>query len=208
MVIGASVSFLASTIVIFFNAALIAAALERLRGGDPNVASGLRAASARLPAIVAWAVISTVVTVARRTIGRHGGPGGVVGSMLGGIAWSLMTFFVVPVLVAERVGSMEAVGRSSALLRETWGRQAAATFGFAVIGVVAVVAAAVPAALLFMVHPVLGVAGGVPLVATAIGAVQALEGIFRAALYDYARGDTPHGFDRETLEAAYQVRAL
>ena len=44
-------------IVIFFNAALVSAALERLRGGDPNVGSGLRHAAAHLPQIIGWAIV-------------------------------------------------------------------------------------------------------------------------------------------------------
>ena len=60
--------------------------------------------------------------------------------------------------------------------------------------------AVIPSALLFAIHPVLGIAVGVPLVAIAIGTVQALEGIFKAALYDFARGEQPQGFDRGTLE--------
>ena len=62
-ILGAAFVFVSSAIVIFFNAALIAAALERLRGGDPNIASGLRAASARLPQILAWALITVIVSL-------------------------------------------------------------------------------------------------------------------------------------------------
>ena len=73
-----------------------------------------------------------------------------------------------------------------------------------IVGLLGVLVAIIPAALLFFVHPLLGIAVGVPLVAVAIGTVQALEGIFKAALYDYARGDVPHGFDRDTLAGAYR----
>jgi len=121
------------------------------------------------------------------------------------VAWGLATFFVIPVLVAEGVGPVEAIKRSSGLLRQTWGRQFAASFAFGLVYVVAVLVALLPAALLFAVHPVLGVAGGVPLVAIAIGTVQALEGIFKAALYEFANGNAPQGFDRGTLAGAYRA---
>ena len=204
-IIGAVFVFLSSAIVIFFNAALVAAALERLRGGDPNIASGLRAASARLPQIIAWALITVVVSMVLQALRERGGIGGAIAAAIGGVAWSLATFFVIPVLVAEGVGPIEAIKRSAGLLRGTWGNQVTANFGFMLIGLVAVVIAVLPAALLFFVHPLLGIAVGVPLVALALGAVQALEGVFKAALYDYARGDTPHGFDRETLAGAYRA---
>ncbi|MYE31196.1 MAG: hypothetical protein F4X80_00710 [Chloroflexi bacterium] len=203
-ILGATFVFVSSAIVIFFNAALIAAALERLRGGDPNIASGLRAASARLPQILAWALITVIVSMILQALRERGGIAGSIASMIGGVAWSLATFFVIPVLVTEGVGPIEAIKRSAGLLRQTWGNQVTANFGFMIVGLLAVLVAIVPAALLFFVHPLLGIAVGVPLVAVAIGTVQALEGIFKAALYDYARGDEPHGFDRDTLASAYR----
>ena len=204
-ILGAGFVFVSSAIVIFFNAALIAAALERLRGGDPNIASGLRAASAHLPQILAWALITVIVSLILQALRERGGIAGSIASMIGGVAWGLATFFVIPVLVSEGVGPIEAIKRSAGLLRQTWGRQAVASFGFMIVGLLGVLVAIVPAALLFFVHPLLGIVVGVPLVALAIGTVQALEGIFKAALYDYARGEQPHGFDRDTLAGAYRA---
>ena len=204
-ILGAAFVFVSSAIVIFFNAALIAAALERLRGGDPNIASGLRAASARLPQILAWALITVIVSLILQALRERGGIAGSIASMIGGVAWGLATFFVIPVLVSEGVGPIEGIKRSAGLLGQTWGRQVTANFGFMIVGLLGILVAIVPAALLFFVHPLLGIAVGVPLVALAIGTVQALEGIFKAALYDYARGESPHGFDRDTLAGAYRA---
>ena len=204
-ILGAAFVFVSSAIVIFFNAALIAAALERLRGGDPNIASGLRAASARLPQILAWALITVIVSLILQALRERGGIAGSIASMIGGVAWGLATFFVIPVLVSEGVGPIEGIKRSAGLLRQTWGNQVTASFGFMIVGLLGILVAIIPAALLFFVHPLLGIAVGVPLVALAIGTVQALEGIFKAALYDYARGESPHGFDRDTLAGAYRA---
>lgn len=203
--IGLAFVFGASAIVIFFNSALVAAALERLRGGDPNVGSGLRAAAARLPQILAWALISAIVSLILQALRERGGLAGAIAAMIGGVAWGLATFFVIPVLVAEGVGPIEAIRRSATLLRETWGRQVASNFGFGVLGLAAVLAALGAGLLLMAVHPVLGVAAGVTVGALGLGAVQALEGVFKAALYDYAKGHAPHGFDRATLGGAYRA---
>ncbi|MCY3506334.1 MAG: DUF6159 family protein [Chloroflexi bacterium] len=196
-------AFGSSFIVIFFNAALVAAALERLRGGDPNVTSGLKAASAHIPQILGWALITTIVTLILQALRDRGGIAGQVASMLGGIAWSLATFFVIPLLVAEGIGPIEAIRRSSSLLRDTWGRQIAASFGFGIVTIGAIIVAAIPGLLLALVHPLLGLAVGIPLVGLAWATVTSLEGIFKAALYDYAIGKDPHGFDRATLQSAY-----
>lgn len=203
LALGLLLAFGSSFIIIFFNAALVAAALERLRGGDPNVASGLKAASAHIPQILGWALITTVVTLILQALRDRGGIAGQVASMLGGIAWSLATFFVIPLLVAEGIGPIEAIRRSSSLLRDTWGRQIAASFGFGIVTIGAIIVAAIPGLLLALVHPLLGLAVGIPLVGLAWATVTALEGIFKAALYDFAIGKEPHGFDRATLQNAY-----
>ena len=206
LVVAVVLAFCSTSIVVFFNAALVAAAMERLRGGDPNVVSGLRAATARLPQILAWALIAAVVAVLLRALRERGGIGGAIASAIGGMAWDFATFLVVPVLVAEGVGPIEAIRRSASLLRRTWGRQVAASFGFTIVVLVAGGAAVLVAVLLYLIHPALGIGVGVPLVALAIGVVTALEGIFRAALYDHALGQEPHGFDRATLAGAWQPR--
>ncbi|MBT7005239.1 MAG: hypothetical protein HOA06_11070, partial [Chloroflexi bacterium] len=51
-------------VIIFFNAALISAALDRLRGGDPNVSSGLSHAFAHIHTIFIWALIAATVGLA------------------------------------------------------------------------------------------------------------------------------------------------
>ena len=207
LALGLLLAFGSSFIIIFFNAALVAAALERLRGGDPNVASGLKAASAHIPQILGWALITTVVTLILQALRDRGGIAGQVASMLGGIAWSLATFFVIPLLVAEGIGPIEAIRRSSSLLRDTWGRQIAASFGFGIVTFGAIIVAAIPGLVLALVHPLLGLAVGIPLVGLAWATVTALEGIFKAALYDFAIGKEPHGFDRATLQTAYGPQA-
>lgn len=204
-VIGVLFMFTMIAITIFFNSALVAAALERLRGGDPTVRSGLRVAVANIHTILAWALISTVVAIILRALRERGGIGGQIASMIGGVAWAYATFFVIPILVSEGVGPIEAVKRSSGLFRKTWGRQAVSSFGFGIVYFIAVLIAVIPAALLFAVSPILGIIVGVPLVALAIGTVQAMSGIFSAALYEFAMGESPRGFEQSTLSSAYRA---
>src|SRR4051812_21576880 len=53
---------------IFFQAAVVAGATERMRGGDPTVGSALTAATRRLGAILMWAIVAATVGVAIRVI--------------------------------------------------------------------------------------------------------------------------------------------
>ena len=207
VVLGVGLFFLTTFIGIFFNSALVAAALERLRGGDPNVGSGLRKALAHIHMIFGWAVIAATVGLLLQLLRnlareRFGFLGQIAVSAVGGV-WAYMTFFVIPVLVAEGVGPIEAFSRSKSMFMKTWGRQFAASFGFGLVYLLAVVAAVIPSAALFFIHPILGVAGGAILFALALGTVAAMEGIFKAALYEFANGESPLDFDRETLSSAY-----
>lgn len=54
-----------------------------------------------------------------------------------GTAWTLMTYFVVPVLVFEEHGVVDSVKRSTGLFKETWGKKFASSFSFGLIWIVA-----------------------------------------------------------------------
>lgn len=191
-------------VIIFFNAALISAALERLRGGDPNVGSGLRHALAHIGPLFGWAVIAgTVGLILQLLKSRNNGLARIAIQIVGGI-WEFITFFVVPILVTEKVGPFTAIKRSKDLIGKTWGRQITASFGFMLVYIVAIVIAVIPAFIVGLIVPIAGIVVGVVTVSLAIGAVQALEGIFKAALYEYARGEVPLGFAKETLANAYR----
>ena len=192
-------------VTIFFNAALVSAALERLRGGDPNVRSGLAHASAHIHTIIGWAIIAGSVGLIlmmlranqRSFIAR------MAIDMIGGV-WEFMTFFVVPILVSEGVGPITAIKRSAGLVRKTWGRQIASNFGFMIVYIIAIVIAMVPALLIGLIVPIAGIVTGVVTGTIAMAVVQALEGIFKAALYEYAMGERPQEFDLRTLQTAYK----
>jgi hypothetical protein len=66
-------------------------------------------------------------------ISKRGGRIGRLIYGLFGLAWNLATFLVVPVLAAENVGPIEAIQRSTNLLKRTWGEHIAGNFGIGVI---------------------------------------------------------------------------
>ncbi|MBM4437579.1 MAG: hypothetical protein FJ029_10170 [Actinobacteria bacterium] len=198
--------FALAFIVIYFNAALIGAAMVRLAGGEVSLGDGFRLANQRLPQILGWALISATVGLilqALRNQARDSFLGQLAVSMVGGV-WAYMAFFVVPVLVAEGVGPVGAIRRSGSLFKRTWGEQVTANFGFGLVGLGLVLVAAVPAALVGAVNAPAGVAVGVVTVGLALATVSCLEAIFKAALYGYvADAKVAEGFSREDLEGAY-----
>jgi hypothetical protein len=192
-------------VTIFFNAALVAGAIERLRGGDPNVSSALGKALSHIHSILGWALITgTVGLVLQLARGRsNNGFARILLDIVGGV-WAFLTFFVVPVIVAEGLGPVAAIKRSMSLVRQTWGRQITANFGFMIVYIIAILIAVLPAILIGLIVPIAGVVVGFITVAIAMAVVQALEGVFKAALYEYALGERPQEFDLRTLQTAYR----
>jgi hypothetical protein len=206
--------FVTSTVVIFFNSALIAAANIRLEGGDPTLSDGFRIAFSRIGAILGWAAIAATVGLVLQALRERGGAAGAIVSLIGNMAWSVITFLVVPILVVEGVGPIEAIKRSASLLRKTWGEQIVGNFSIGlVIGlafVAVLVAGGLVAGLLFSLVPALGVLAVAVLVAGLIilGLIgSALSGIFNVALYRYAVGeDSSRFFPQETLSGAFRQK--
>lgn len=194
-------------VILFCNTALVGAAMIRLRGGDPTVGDGFRVAFARLGTILGYAVVSATVGMLLRALARRGGALGRIASSMFGLAWGLATFLVVPVLVVEDVGPVEAVRRSAAYLKRTWGEQLAGNLGMgAVFGVAAlVVGLAGVAGLVAAAAMGSGVLAAVVAVAMVVAFValslvsSALAGIYSAAVYRYAADGNAGGFFPERL---------
>ena len=202
----AIIYFAASFIVIYFNSALIGAAMIRIRGGDPTVKDGFAIANSRLPQIIGWAVISATVGLILRILAdraRNNIVGQIAVGILGG-AWAYMTFMVIPILVVDKVGPIEAIKRSGSLFKRTWGEQVTANFGFGIISFLAILIGAAPAVLVAMVAPVAGIILGVITVGITVIIIAALEGIFKAALYEYVAEDVvAEDFSTDLLGHAY-----
>lgn len=194
-------------IVVFFNAAIVSCAATRMGGGNPTVGDGLRAAASRLPVIFGWAVVSATVGLILRVIeDRSDRIGQIVAGLLG-MAWTVISFLVVPILVIENKGPFAALQDSTALLKKTWGEQLVSNFSFGGIFFLL----AIPAFALVMLGFYLGGAvGGIACIVLAaiylivLSLVQsALQAIFQTALYLYARdGQVPSGFRSEVLNGA------
>lgn len=207
IVLYVSTMVLVTYAVIFFNAALIAAAIERLRGGDPNIGSGLRAVVPHMHNVLGWAIISATVGLILQILrSRTDNMLGRIALAIAGGVWAYMTFFVVPLLVVKGIGPFRAIKESASLFKRTWGEQVTSNFGFGIFYILASLVAIIPVAIFFAIHPIAGLLVGVPLVALAFGAVQATEGIFKAALYEYAAdGVVPQGFETADLSGSYRA---
>lgn len=200
-------------VILFFNTAIVACATIRMRGGNPTVSDGLHEASTRLFDIAGWALVSASVGMLLRMIEERSRLVGRIVAGLLGMAWGITSYLVIPILVNERKGPMEAFRESARLLKKTWGEELIGGFSFGLVFFVL----SLPAVAL--VYGGVAVGSGVPALAffalavfylVSLAVVQAaLQGIFQAALYQYARkGETPRGFERDVLNEAITPRSL
>lgn len=199
-------------VVIFFQAALIHAADERLRGGDPTLGSAIAGAAARAGKILPWAIISATVSVLLRSVQERSGPLGRIFLGFIGMAWTLVTFLVMPILVIEGTGVREALTRSADAFKRTWGENVIGNAGIGVVSGIAVLLGLLVAAPVIYLGATAGsallVAAGI-LVAVAwvlvVSAVSsALNGVFQTALYHYAvTGHEPPGFTHAQIADAF-----
>ncbi len=203
--------FVTSLVTIYFNSALIAAAMIRLRGGDPTLGDGLRWANRHLGAILGWAVLAATVGFVLRWLQERAGFLGSVVIGLVGLAWQLITYFVIPVIIFENAGTLDAVKRSAKLFKQRWGEQVIgagsiglAAFFLSLVGIFVIVAGIFIGA---SAAPVLAVpivlVGILYLIGVAIVA-QAMQGIYNAALYKFAvEGDGGGVFPNAQLAGAF-----
>jgi hypothetical protein len=215
--LGAFVFYvLAYFVALFFNTALVGAAMIRMDGGNPTLRDGLAIAWSRVGRILGYAVIAATVGVLLRALEERVGWVGQLVIKLVGVAWTLATFLVVPVLVTRDVGPIDAVKESAALLRETWGENLIGTVGLGL-------AFAAAYFLVFLAGGgliVLAIKGGLPvmIVVTALLAIVALavlsalqatmQGVYSAALYRHATepGRPFAGFTPELMAVAFKPK--
>jgi hypothetical protein len=197
--------------VVFFNASLISAVHLRLTGKNPTLMDGMRGAWARKGELFGWVLLAATVGLLLNTMKERSK--GIVSLLFGvlGVAWSLLTFFVVPILVVEGKGPVEAIKESAAMIRQRWGEELIGGVSFGGIG-------------FFFTLPALAVAmfgvgylvhgawlNGLLLIGAAMIygfllslTMTTLSSIFHTAVYHYARtGTVPMGFNAALLQSAF-----
>jgi hypothetical protein len=132
-------------------------------------------------------------------------------SRLIGLVWTVITMFVIPVLVVEKVGPFTAIKRSTQILKEKWGEVLGAKIGLGLLSFLL----ALPGILLFLLaflffFKEMVVAGLIVVALTILYFIAlapvlvALGVILNTVLYQYAvTGNPPLGFEREALESCF-----
>ena len=199
---------------IFVQTALTIAANAFADGRSMSVSEALRETRRMSGRVAAWALFGTLVGTVVRALERRLGWLGLLVGLLGGLLWSIATYFVIPVMVAEGLGPIDAVRRSSQVVKQRWGLGLRTTLRLGAIQLIVLV-------------PLIAVFAGVVMIAAggatvAIGwfvvvlgavAVYTISSVFfamstyaRTMIYRYAVGQPVPGIPAADFAGVFQPR--
>ena len=202
--VGTFLSYMAIAIItVFWNAAIIASAHERMTAGtNPSFSYGIKQAMKCLPQIVIWGLISGTVGLIimalesmRDSKNPVVGIFGMIASWIVRVAWWITTFFVVPMIVLDNIGVGESMSKSPELFKQTWGEDVVSTTGTGIINFLVCLLIVVICLPLFALGEI-GIGLGILVMFVGIvGSVlffSACEAVNRASLYYFAKtGESP-----------------
>ena len=185
----------------FFAAALVAATRTVFHGEEPTVRGAMRAAWDHKWPLLAWSVIAAIVGVIIQAIESQDN---LIARILAGlfaVAWSVMTYFIVPVIVFEDESVAGMFKTSATTFKDTWGESIGAMGAINIVTFLLVTVGALLGVGVFLVIP--GTAGLLTAIAVGFTGViiglligKSLTGIAKTALYVYATENTaPEFFD-------------
>lgn len=188
--------------IVFFNSALIHCAIKILNGEPTSLQEGLSFAFSRIDKILGWAVVSATVGTLLQALHNTGKIGEIVSSLIG-VAWSILTFFVVPILVYENMGVVDSIKASGRLMKEKWGESLAANVSFGLLNFLAILLTIGLSVMLMQVNFWLGLVVGLAVGLLILTVFEAARNVFVAAVYNHTVGRPAGNFDGDMLDSAF-----
>ena len=189
-------------IAVFFNVGLIHCAREIFEGREPSIREGIRFAGSRIPSIMGWALLAATVGVILKILEERLGFVGALVSGILGLAWSITSYFVLPVLAYEDLKPTDALKRSTEIIKEKWGESLGANVSFGLLGFLGVflsigLGVFLMAGLEWIALGIITLVGGIVLT---ILATTTAHTIFLAAAYEHTQGITPSYYRGDSLD--------
>lgn len=197
---------LVTFVVTYFTGAIVSAALERFRGGDPSLGSALGGASARLVPLFWWSVVAGTLGFILQALEERAGFLGQLVLRGIGLAWRVVTWLAVPVIIDQGLGPFDSLKTSAGLFKRTWGENLIVQGGLGLVNLLVLLPGIAAFAALSVALPLLGVPLLVLWIVTVAVVFSALNGILRTAVYLYASGQQAPGFESEMLAGAFGPR--
>lgn len=209
-------------IATFFNVCVVYTTKVRFEGGNATFSESIKFAFSKIGLITQWSLLSASVGLLLRILhnlaARLGKGGQIISNIiisLMGMAWTIVTIFVVPVLVYEGLGPIDAVKKSARVIKETWGESLIRSIGLGLIQfLVFLLVIAVSWGLTMALTSAFEVTG--MLIGIGIGALLVLltglifavaTAIFNTALYVYANKKiVASGFNEDIVKGAFRQK--
>jgi hypothetical protein len=198
----------------FFNVAFVHEIFDALDGNSVSVSEGIAFALTKLKPILMWTLFAGLIGMLIKALEERFGLFGRWVIRTVGLAWSVASVFVIPVLVLEErsTNPLEVVRRSAGVIRKTWGEALAGYAGLQLGGFlvgfslfVALIASCVAGYMTQSFMPVaFGIVGGLA-AAMAFAYTLGVAGqVYLCVLYRYATtGTVPAGYTAEMLGMAW-----
>ncbi len=207
-------------IATFFNVCVVYTTKIRFEGGNATFSESIKFAFSKAALITKWSLLAASVGLLLRILDNFASRLPKVGEIivrilisLLGMTWSIITIFVVPVLVYEGLGPVDAIKKSTAILKRTWGESLVRSLGLGLMQFFAfIVAFGTGVGLAIILSNAFDITG------TIIGFVilfalllmvglifNVANMIFNTALYIYGdRQIVAEGFDEQVLDRAFK----
>lgn len=135
-------------IATFFNVCVVYTTKVRFEGGNATFGESFKFAMSRIGLIIQWSLLSATVGLILKVLEQAAEKFNKVGEIVAkiiigllGAAWSIATIFVVPILVYDGLGPIDAVKKSINAVKETWGENMVRSLGLGLMTFVAYLAA-------------------------------------------------------------------
>lgn len=212
-------------IATFFNCCVVYTTKTRFEGGDATFMESLKFSISKIHLIFAWSLVAAIVGTLLRLLDMFAERLGPIGAIIVnfitsiiGLIWSVLTIFVVPSMVYNDSGPLEAIKDSTYVIKKTWGESLIRHYGLGMIQFIMIFAGIivlVPIGMgCYAVSTTFGAGalGMAPVVI--IGAVYFVivgftfavaNSVFNTALYVYAHsGIVPEGYTHDILINAFK----
>jgi hypothetical protein len=209
-------------IATFFNVCVVYTTKIRFEGGNATFGESIRFAFSRLSLIFQWSLLSASVGLLLRILHQLASNLGKIGQLVAnilisllGMAWSIVTIFVVPVLVYEGLGPIDAIKKSTQIIKKTWGESLIKALGLGLVQfLVFVILIMASGALTFVLSSafdtvglLIGISVGVLLLLLTGLVFTVASTIFNTALYVYANNNLiASGFNEEVVRGAFKQK--
>jgi Family of unknown function (DUF6159) len=209
-------------IATFFNVCVVYTTKVRFEGGNATFGESLKFGFSRLGLIFQWSLIAASVGLILRLLDNLAERFGKIGEIVMriiigmlGLAWSILTIFVVPVLVYEGLGPIDAIKKSAQVIKHTWGESLIKSIGlglvqFLVFALIILLSGGLTYVLSSAFQEMgllIGIGVGVLLVLLAGLIFSVASTIFNTALYVYANNNIiASGFNEEIVKGAFKPK--